>query len=78
MIEFVNNNDVLIFTNVSFFYANKEFHSRISFNFDIIDYIIIIRKRLDAVKAKDIIDHIQDVFVYIRENLNKTQFIMIE
>ena len=27
---------------------------------------------------KDIIDRIQDVFIYIREKLNKTQLIMIE
>ena len=53
-----------------FFYANKEFHSRISFNLDIIDYVII-RKRFNAIKIKDIIDHMQDVLVYIRENLNK-------
>ena len=62
---------------MSFFYANKEFHPRISFNSDIINYVII-RKRLNAIKAKDIIDHIQNVFVYIRENLNKVQFIMIK
>ena len=57
MIEFANNNDVSTFTNVSLFYANKEFHSYMNFNFDIIDYVII-RKRFDAVKVKDIINHI--------------------
>ena len=62
---------------MSFFYANKEFHSYISFNSNIIDYAII-RKRLNAIKAKDIIDHMQDVFAYIYKNLNKTQFIIIE
>ena len=56
MIEFANNNSVSAFTNVSLFYANKEFHSRMSFSFDIIDYAIT-RKRLDATKAKDIIDY---------------------
>ena len=56
MIEFINNNNVSTFTNISFFYANKGFHFRISFNFNIIDYIIT-RKRFDAIKAKDIIDH---------------------
>ena len=39
------------------FYANKEFHFYISFNFNIINYVII-RKRLNAIKAKDIIDYI--------------------
>ena len=55
---------------MSLFYANKGFHPYMSFNFDIIDYVIT-RKRLDAIKTKDIIDHMQDVLVYIRENLNK-------
>ena len=57
MIEFINNNNVLVFISVSLFYANKGFHFHMSFNFDIIDYVII-RKRFDIVKAKDIIDHI--------------------
>ena len=54
-----------------FFYANKEFHFYISFNLDIIDYVIT-RKRFNIIKIKNIIDHIQNVFVYIREKLNKT------
>ena len=33
-----------------FFYVNKGFYSRISFDLDIIDYVII-RKRLNAVKT---------------------------
>ena len=56
--------------NVSFFYVNKEFHFRMSFNSNIIDYIII-RKRFDVIKIKNIIKHMQNVFVYIRENLYK-------
>ena len=57
MIEFANNNNVLIFTNISFFYINKEFHSRINFNLNTIDYIIT-RKRFNVIKMKNIIDHI--------------------
>ena len=57
MIEFINNNDVLIFTSVSPFYANKGFHFCMNFNFDTTDYIIT-RKRLDIAKIKNIIDHI--------------------
>ena len=41
MIEFADNNSVSVFTSVSFFYANKGFHSRISFNSNIINYVII-------------------------------------
>ena len=77
IIEFTNNNYVSTFINVLFFYINKGFHSRISFNRDIIDYVII-RKRLNVVKTQDIIDRIQDVFGYIREKLNKAQLIIIE
>ena len=60
-----------------FFYANKGFHSRISFESNIIDYVIT-RKRLDVIKTQNIINRMQDVLDYIREKLNKTQLIMIE
>ena len=59
------------------FYANKGFYSRISFELNIIDYIIT-RKRLDVAKTQNIIDRMQDVLCYIREKLNKTQLIIIE
>ena len=62
---------------MSLFYANKGFHSRMSFGPDIIDYVIT-RKRLDVTKIQNIIDRIQDVLCYIREKLNKTQLIIIE
>ena len=77
IVKFTNNNNVLTFISVLFFYANKGFYSRMSFNFDIVDYVII-RKRLDVAKTKNIIDRIQDVFIYIREKMNKAQLIMIE
>ena len=57
--------------SVSFFYANKEFHSHINFNPNTIDYTII-RKRFNVIKIKNIIDHMQNVLIYIRESLNKT------
>ena len=57
MIEFANNNNILIFINVSLFYANKDFHFYISFNFDIINYIII-RKRFNIIKVENIINYI--------------------
>ena len=57
MIEFADNNNVLIFINVSLFYINKGFYFYISFNFNIINYIII-RKRFNIIKIKNIIDYI--------------------
>ena len=59
------------------FYVNKEFHPRISFDFNIIDYVII-RKCFDVIKTQDITDRMQDVFDYIREKLKKSQLIIIE
>ena len=60
-----------------FFYINKDFYSRISFYFNIINYVII-RKRLNAIKTKNIINHIKDVLAYIRDNVNKIQLVIIE
>ena len=57
IIEFANNNNVLIFINMSLFYTNKGFHLYISFNFNIINYVII-QKRLNIIKVKNIIDYI--------------------
>ena len=57
MIEFADNNSVLVFINMSLFYINKDFHFRISFNFDIINYVII-WKRFDVAKVENIIDYI--------------------
>ena len=48
-----------------------------NFNSDIIDYVIT-RKRFDVIKTKNIIDRMQDVFIYIREKINKTQLVIIE
>ena len=59
------------------FYTNKEFYFYINFNFNIINYIII-RKRFNIIKVKNVIDYIQNILVYIRDNLNKTQFAIIE
>ena len=57
IIEFADNNNVLTFINVLFFYVNKEFHPRMSFDFNIINYVIT-RKRLNVIKTQDIIDRI--------------------
>ena len=77
IIKFVNNNNVSTFINVSIFYANKELHSHMSFNLNIIDYFIT-RQCLDAIKTKNIIDYIKDIFIFIRDKLNKTQLFIIK
>ena len=77
MAEFADNNGVSASTGVSPFYANKGFHPRMSFSPDTTDYATT-RKRLDAAKAEDITDHMQDVLAYIRENLDRAQLVMVE
>ena len=77
IVEFADNNNVSTSINMSLFYVNKEFHSRISFGSDIIDYAIT-RKRLNVIKTQNIIDRIQDVLDYIREKLKKSQLTIIE
>ena len=42
---------------MSFFYINKDFYFRISFNFNIINYVII-RKRFNIIKVENIINYI--------------------
>ena len=49
--KYENNNYYIVF------YINKGFYSRISFNFNIINYVII-RKRFNVIKVQDIIDYI--------------------
>ena len=77
IVEFVDNNSVLAFINVLFFYANRGFHFYMSFNSNIIDYIVT-RKRLNAIKIKNIIDYMQDIFIFIRDKFNRAQLIIIE
>ena len=43
--------------NISLFFINKDFHFRISFKFNIINYVII-RKRFNIIKIKNIINYI--------------------
>ncbi len=45
MIKFVNNNILFSIIFLTFFFMNKNFHSHMSFNFDIIKYESI-RERL--------------------------------
>ena len=72
MIEFVDNNAIFATTNLSFFFVNKDFHSRMNFSFDFTFYNII-KKRLLIVKAKNIIDIMQNILNYVRDHAEVTQ-----
>ena len=76
MIEFENNNAISATIKLSFFFVNKKFHSRISFSSDSISYVTT-RERLLIVKAKDIIETMQNILNYVRDNVELIQKRMI-
>jgi len=57
------------------FYFNKEFHSRISFDSDTIDYETT-RERLEARKADDIVISMKELLNFDRQQLKKTKLII--
>lgn len=75
--EFADNNALSSATGVSPFFANKGFHPRMSFTPDTTDYDST-RKRLDAAKAEDITEHMQNILEFIQQNMDTAQQAMIE
>ena len=76
MAKFADNDEVSSFIEVTSFYINKGFHSRISFSKNFTIYAIT-RKRLDVVKVENIADNMQKILKYIRDNMNRAQKAMI-
>ena len=76
MIEFANNNAISATIELSFFFVNKKFHSRMSFSSNFISYVTT-RKRLLIVKAKNIIETMQNILNYVRDNVEMIQKRMI-
>ncbi len=72
MIEFVNNNVLFLAIFMIFFFMNKNFHSRISFNFNIIKYESI-RERLQTARTKNIFNHMNKILIFAREILIKSR-----
>ncbi len=71
MIKFVNNNVLSSVIFLIFFFMNKSFYSRMSFDFDIIKYESTC-KRLQIIKVKDIFNHMNKTLIFAREALIKT------
>ncbi len=72
MIEFVDNNALFsVIFSISFF-LNKDFHSRMSFEFDVIEYESF-RERLQAAKAENISENMNKTLKFARESLVKTR-----
>jgi len=72
MIEFVDNNILFSVIFLIFFFMNKNFHSRMSFNSNIIEYESI-RERLQIARVEDIFDHMNKILIFAREALIKTR-----
>ncbi len=71
MIEFVNNNVLLSVIFLTFFFMNKNFHSHMNFNSDIIEYESI-RERLQINRVKNISEQMNKTLIFAREALIKT------
>jgi len=72
MIKFVNNNVLSSVIFLTFFFMNKNFHSRMNFDSDIIEYESI-RERLQIIRIEDIFKHMNKTLIFAREALIKTR-----
>ncbi len=71
MIEFVNNNVLSSVIFLTLFFMNKNFHSHMSFNSDIIEYECT-RERLQINRVKNISEQMNKTLIFAREALIKT------
>jgi len=72
MIKFVDNNILFLVIFLIFFFINKNFHSHMSFDSDIIEYESI-RERLQINWVKNIFNHMNKTLIFARSALIKTQ-----
>jgi len=72
MIEFVDNNVLSSVIFLIFFFMNKNFHSHMSFDPDIIEYEST-RERLQVDRVKNISEQMNKTLIFAREALIKTQ-----
>ena len=75
MIKFSNNNRLSKIIKLIFFFANKDFHSRITFELNDITYNFI-RKRLLVVKAENIINIMINIFKFMQSNVERFRKVM--
>ncbi len=72
MIEFVDNNVLLSVIFLIFFFMNKSFHSRMSFDSDIIEYEST-HERLQVDQVKNISEQMNKTLIFAHEALIKTR-----
>ncbi len=72
MIKFVDNNILFSVIFLIFFFMNKNFHSHMSFDSDIIEYEST-RERLQINRVKNIFEQMNKTLIFAHEALIKTQ-----
>ena len=72
MIEFVDNNALFSVIFSTFFFLNKDFHSRMSFELDVSEYESSC-ERLQTAKVENIFEHMNKTLKFARESLVKTR-----
>ncbi len=72
MIKFVDNNALFLIIFMTFFFMNKGFHSRISFDSDLIEYKST-RERLQVARIKDIFNYMNKTLTFARKALIKSR-----
>jgi len=72
MIEFVDNNALFSVIFSTSFFLNKDFHSRMSFELNVIKYESS-RKRLQTAKVENISENMNKTLKFARESLVKTR-----
>jgi len=77
MTEFADNNALFSATFSTSFFLNKDFHPRMSFELDVIEYESF-RERLQAAKAENISEHMNKTLKFARKSLVKTREQMME
>jgi len=75
MMKFSDNFNIFSITSMIFFYFNKEFHFRMSFDSDTIDYETT-HERLEVRKADDIVIRMKELLNFDRQQLKKTKLII--
>ena len=76
IIEFVNNNILLVLIKIIFFFVNKSFYFRISLSLNSTSCILT-RERLQTAKIKVITDSIQKILKMINIKVKVVKDIMI-
>ncbi len=75
MMKFSNNFNIFLITSMTFFYFNKEFHFRISFNSDTTDYKTTC-EWLEVRKTDDIVIWMKELLSFDHQQLKKTKLII--